>query len=482
MNLYTLCNKWKLFPITTGIIGILALTGCQNKREQDKKPNIIVILSDDAGYADFGFTEGNEFPTPNIDSLAADGVVCTQGYVTASTCAPSRAGLMTGKYQQRFGAECNVPTIPTPGHTEEDLGVDTSLTTYADRMNDLGYRTMAVGKWHLGELPQYHPNNRGFDEFYGFTGGARSYWPVEDPEGDRAMLHNMDSLNEMEKIDYLTDDLTDATLDFINRNQDKPFFVYLAYNAVHTPFHAKDEDIEQSPSFDNKYRRILAAMTRSLDENVGKLREKLRELDLAENTLIFFLNDNGGATAQDAYSNGSLRGYKGSYWEGGIRVPFVVSWPAQLPGGKTFDHPVSALDLMPTSISAAGGKVSPDEGLDGVNLMPHLKGENDNPPHDILFWRFWRVSAVRQGQWKLIRVAENPLKEDRELILPLMLINLEKDPAETTNVAKKHPEKTRELLNALEEWEQGLEKPRWYDGSRWKHWQEVKVDMHRMEQ
>jgi arylsulfatase A-like enzyme len=137
---------------------------------------------------------------------------------------------------------------------------------------------------------------------------------------------------------------------------------------------------------------------------------------------------------------------------------------------------------MPTSISAAGGKVSPDEGLDGVNLMPHLKGENDNPPHDILFWRFWRVSAVRQGQWKLIRVAENPLKEDRELILPLMLINLEKDPAETTNVAKKHPEKTRELLNALEEWEQGLEKPRWYDGSRWKHWQEVKVDMHRMEQ
>ena len=462
------------------LLSLVIYISCDNHVQEESQPNIIVILSDDAGYADFGFTEGNEIQTPNIDSLAANGIICTQGYVTASTCAPSRAGLLTGKYQQRFGAECNVPTIPTPGHTKEDLGVDTSITTYADRMKDLGYRTIAIGKWHLGELPQYHPNRRGFDEFYGFTGGARSYWPLEDPDRDQAMMLNKNTINEEEKISYLTDDLTDVAIDFMANNQDNPFFIYLAYNAVHTPFEAKQEDIEQSPSFNNNYRKILAAMTKSMDENVGRLRKKLKELQLDQNTLIFFVNDNGGASVQNAYSNGSLRGYKGSYWEGGIRVPFIVSWPAQLPKGKKYNHPVSALDLMPTSISAAGGTISPEWQLDGVNLMPFLTGKNNNPPHDVLFWRFWQVSAVRQGNWKLIRVAENPLEEERDLILPLILINLDEDPAETTNIAEKHPDKKKELLGMLEEWEKELEKPRWYDGERWKHWQEVKVEMHRM--
>ena len=480
MKLNIQFEKLRVLTVAAGLMGILLLTGCRDNKQQKEKPNIIVILSDDAGYADFGFTGGDEISTPNIDLLAASGIICTQGYVTASTCAPSRAGLMTGKYQQRFGAECNVPTIPTPGYTEEDLGVDTSMTTYADRMKDLGYRTMAIGKWHLGELAQYHPNRRGFDEFYGFTGGSRSYWPLKDPESDQAILYNKKPVNEEKKIDYLTDDLTDAAIDFIDRNQNKPFFVYLAYNAVHTPLEAKQEDIEQSPSFDNKYRRILAAMTKSMDENIGRLRKKLCELKLDENTLIFFVNDNGGSGYKNAYSNGSLRGGKGSYWEGGIRVPFIVSWPAQLTKGKKYDYPVSALDLMPTSICAAGGKISPNWKLDGVNLLPYLNDEKENPPHEILFWRFWRVSAVRQGKWKLMRVAENPLIEERDLILPLMLFNLEEDPAETTNLAKKYPDKTNELLNNLKEWEKKLVEPRWYDGSKWKYWQKIKVEIHRM--
>ena len=467
---------------TTGMVGVALLAGCQGEQKQEEPPNIIVVLSDDAGYADFGFTEGNQISTPNLDSLAADGIVCTQGYVTGSTSAPSRAGLITGMYQQRFGAECNVPTIPTPGHTKEDLGVDTSLTTYADRMKALGYQTMAIGKWHLGELPQYHPNRRGFDEFYGFPGGARSYWPVEDPSHGRTMFHNKQPVNEQQQIEYLTDDLTDAALDFVDRNQDQPFFIYLAYNAVHTPFHAKQEDIEQSPSFDNEYRKILAAMTRSMDENIGRLRRKLRRLQLEENTLIFFVNDNGGPDIRNAYSNGSLKGHKGSYWEGGIRVPFVVSWPGHLPQGKKYHQPVSTLDLLPTSIHAAGGTVAPEEELDGTNLLPYLKGEQVGDPHDILYWRFWRVSAVRQGPWKLIQVAENPLKEDRDLLLPLMLFNLEKDPGETTNIAEENPAKTRELLDSLKTWETQLEKPRWYDGKDWKKWQEQKVEMHRMTQ
>jgi arylsulfatase A-like enzyme len=443
------------------------------------KPNVILILSDDAGYADFGVTGSTLVPTPHIDRLAQEGVFCSQGYVTASTCTPSRMGLMSGRYQQRFGAECNVPTIPTPGYTKEDLGLDTSERTLGEVMKSQGYRTMAIGKWHLGELPKYHPNERGFDEFYGFLGGSRSYWPIDKPSRGAAILRNEEPVDEASEITYLTDNFTDAAMEFIDRNQQHPFFIYLAYNAVHGPFHAKEEDLEQCPKIDPKVRWMVSAMTRSMDDNVGRLLARLDRLGLTENTLIMFVNDNGG-TQGDAHSNGSLRGFKGTYWEGGIRVPFILSWPAQVPKGQRFDEPVSSLDLLPTCLAAAGGQPDPAWALDGVNLLPYFQGQREGAPHETLFWRFWRVSVVREGPWKLLRVAENPLEEKRPLLAPLMLVNLDDDPAETRNLAREHPAKTQSLLAKLEAWEKPLAQPRWYDGSAWRHWQEEQLKNHTM--
>ena len=193
-----------------------------------------------------------------------------------------------------------------------------------------------------------------------------------------------------------------------------------------------------------------------------------------------FFNDNGG-TQGPVHSNGDLRGFKGTYWEGGIRIPFIVSWPAQLPKGKRFAHSVTSLDLLPTFLAASGGKVDPAWQMDGVDLLPYLTGDRTESPHELLFWRFWRVAVAMEGPWKLVRVAENPLKEQRKLLAPVMLINLDKDPAETTNVASEYPEKTKYLLSKLVEWEQGLSQPRWYDGSNWKHWQEQQLINHQME-
>ncbi len=444
-----------------------------------EQPNVIIILSDDAGYSDFGVTGGSFVPTPHIDRLAANGIFCTQGYVTASTCTPSRMGLMSGRYQQRFGAECNVPTVPTPGYTKEDLGLDTNERTLGDAMKDQGYRTMAIGKWHLGELPHYHPYVLGFDEFYGFLGGSRTYWPSEKPIHGRAIRRDDEAVDELAEISYLTDDLTDAALEFVGRNRDNPFFIYLAYNAVHSPFEAKEADLAASPDIEPKSRRAVAAMTQSMDENIGRLLSQLDDLDLTENTLIVFLNDNGG-TNSGAHSNGDLRGYKGTYWEGGIRVPYIVSWPAELPKGKRFNHAVSSLDLLPTCLAASGGVLDTDWEMDGVDLLPYLKGKRQGAPHETLFWRFWRVAVAREGPWKLLRVAEDPLKNERELLAPLVLINLDEDPAEKTNLASRYPEKAQTLLRKLEAWERPLAQPRWYDGSAWEHWQVEQLKNHAM--
>lgn len=444
-----------------------------------EKPNIVFILSDDAGYADFGFNGAEDLRTPNIDRLATEGVVFTEAYVTASVCAPSRMGLVTGRYQQRFGAECNVPVHPTVGYDETDLGLDVEEHTIGDTLQGAGYRTMLIGKWHLGELPQYHPLKRGFDEFYGFLGGSRSYWSIENPHEGSALMHDYKVLDEEQEVTYLTEDLTDAAIDFVERQRDTPFFLYLSYNAVHTPMEAKEEDIEQLHAIDEKNRRVYAAMTKSMDENIGRFLQRLDELQLAENTLVVFVNDNGGATNNRSRNN-PLRGYKGSYWEGGIRIPLVARWPGRLAPGTTYTQAVSTLDLLPTS-AAAGQAKHTGKDLDGVNLMPYLTGECEKPPHEYLFWRLWRAAAVRHGKWKLIRVSEDPLHENKKLLAPLILVDLENDPEEAANVAEQNPEIAASLLAALEDWEEGLGQPRWYDGDDWPRWADVQVDNHQMD-
>lgn len=442
------------------------------------KPNIVFIISDDAGYADFGFNGGVQIPTPHLDRLAKEGVVCRQGYVSASVCCPSRAGLITGRYQQRFGAECNVPTIPTPGFSKDDFGLELSETTMGDDLRRAGYRTMLLGKWHLGDLPKYHPMKRGFDEFYGFLGGSRSYWPIKKYNNHASMWRDDKPIDEEKEIEYLTDDLTDAAIEFIERNKKDPFFVYLSYNAVHSPMHAKEEDIEQMSEITPKKRRIYAAMTKSMDENVGRVTKALRDLKLEDNTMVVFVNDNGGAMGNSS-DNRPLRGAKGSYWEGGIRVPFTVKLPGRIKANAEFDKPVSTLDLLPTFLAVAGGKHEGKE-LDGVNLLPYLTGENKETPHEYLFWRLWRAAAVRKGKWKLIRIASDPLEKERKLLAPAILIDMEKDPAETSNVAKDNPEVTANLLAALNGWEKTLTQPRWYDGISWKHWADMQVKGHRI--
>lgn len=476
-------NRRIFLKISSLSITASVVSGClaqikPSDSSQLEKPNIILIVLDDAGYSDFGFAGNKQMQTPHIDRLAKEGITCTQGYVTASVCCPSRMGLMTGRYQQRFGAECNCPAIPTPGYKKADLGIDVSERTIGDDLRDAGYRTMMIGKWHLGHLNPYHPNNRGFDEFYGFLGGSRSFWPVKDYDRGHEILRNNEPVDELQEIQYTTDDFTDEAINFIKRNKTHPFFIDLSYNAVHTPMHAKEEDIEQCSHVLPGKRRIYEAMMKSVDENIGRISKVLQGNDLQKNTLIVFVNDNGGASGNSS-SNTPLRGGKGTYWEGGIRVPFIIKWSGKLPADKKYDRCVSTLDLLPTFLSAAGAGHT-GKTLDGVDLLPYLKGEKNQSPHDFLFWRLWRAAAARKGHWKLIRIAEDPLKEKRKDLLPLMLFNLRDDPYETTNVAEKHPERLQEMLTALKAWEKDMSPPRWYDGSDWQRWEKAQIKNHQM--
>ncbi|PHN08584.1 sulfatase family protein [Flavilitoribacter nigricans] len=429
--------------ILVGLVGCSRSTSSHASRQTDP-PNIIVILADDAGYVDFGFMASQDLETPRIDQLAADGVIFTDAHVSASVCAPSRAGLITGRYQQRFGHECN--GIPA------DDGLRPSVPTIGKHLQQQGYRTMALGKWHLGLGDAYHPNVRGFDDFYGFLSGSRSYFPNEnqDQEGKpTAILHNRE---HVQFEGYLTDVLGDRAVQFIDQQQNKPFFMYLAFNAVHTPMHAKEEHLEK---YRDHPRQKLAAMTWSMDENIGKVIDKLKSEGLYENTLIFFLSDNGGAYNNQS-SSGPLKGWKGNKFEGGHRVPFTVTWPRRVKGGQTFDQLTSALDIFATSVQAAGIDPNTTE-TDGVDLLPYLNGERQGAPHDWLFWRKGKMAAVRKAEWKLIRLEDYGYR----------VYDLEANLGETENLTIENPQMKVELQSGLESWEKELEAPRWLEGDVW---------------
>ncbi|WP_299551532.1 sulfatase-like hydrolase/transferase [Seonamhaeicola sp.] len=417
-----------------------------NQIENINRPNIIVILIDDAGYADFGFMGCKDLETPNIDKLAQSGAVLTDAHVSATVCAPSRAGLMTGKYQQRFGFEAN----GTGDRNVGDIGLSDDVTTMADVFKANGYKTIALGKWHLGQHESDHPNSRGFDEFYGFETGSRTYFPMKSPSKDKMLQHNGE---RVEFEGYLTDVLGDQSVKYIEDNKDNPFFMYLAYNAVHTPMEAKEEHLEK---YKDHPRKRLAAMTWSLDENVGKLQQKLKALGIEENTLIYFLSDNGGA-ANNSSSGGPLKGWKGNKFEGGHRVPFIVSWPAQIKGDQTFKGLSSSLDIFTTSMAAAG--IEKEEGLilDGVNLLPYLKGDKTGDPHDKLFWRKLEEAGARIGDYKMVRLKD----------YGATLYNLEADIGELNNLEKTNIEEFTLLKNELKIWESQMTEPLWLEGRDW---------------
>jgi arylsulfatase A-like enzyme len=424
--------------------------------EKPSRPNVVILLADDLGYADVGFQGCKDIPTPNIDSLARQGVRCTSGYVSGPYCSPTRAGLLTGRYQQHFGHEFN------PGDRGENLGLPLTETTVADRFRAAGYATGLVGKWHLGTAPKFRPPQRGFDSYFGFLGGAHSYFP-----GMGAPIFR--GTEETHEKEYLTDAFAREALAFIDGHKDRPFFLYLAFNAVHTPMHATEDRLRKFDAIGDKTRRTYAAMTAAMDEAVGRVLEKLRAEKVDENTLVFFFSDNGGPTMPGTTINGSrntpLRGSKRTTLEGGIRVPFAVRWPARLPAGKVYESPVIQLDVLPTALAAAGADAQPDWHLDGVNLLPYLTGQETKPPHETLYWRLGRQMAIRQGDWKLVRYDTNVDGEPGG-VTPTKVYNLAQDIGEANDLAAKEPDKTKELEAVWQKWSGQMARPLWGQGSR----------------
>ncbi|WP_136481996.1 sulfatase [Cognatitamlana onchidii] len=435
-------------------IAFLAIVLCQLSCIGQKQPNIVLIFIDDAGYGDFGFQGSDVMITPNLDKLAEQGILFTQGYVTDATCGPSRAGLITGKYQQRFGyQEINVPGYMSENSKflGDDMGLPLNQKTMADYLKDLGYVNAMYGKWHLGDADRFHPLNRGFDEFYGFRGGARSYFPYKDFKGvhhDNKMERNFENYEEPDG--YATDVFVDEAISFVERHKEKPFFIYLAFNAVHTPMEAKEEDLAKFPNLKGK-RKEVAAMTLALDRACGRLMDKLEELGLDKNTVVAFSNDNGGPTDKNASINLPLSGTKSNHLEGGIRVPYLIKWPKRLKAGIRYDYPVSTLDFLPTFYAAAGGKIEDLKEIDGVNLIPYVDGLNNERPHEDLFWKKDVRAVYRHNDWKLIRFADRPAE----------LYDLSADLTEQNNLATEQPERLNEMFKKLFEWELTHERPLW---------------------
>lgn len=428
------------------MLALLFISGsCYVANEPPERPNIIVMLVDDAGYADFGFMGSPDLATPHIDRLAKQGMIFTDAHVTASVCGPSRAGLISGQYQQRFGFECNPPA--------RFAGIDIGPPTMAEALQSAGYRTGAFGKWHLGDVAEARPLQRGFDYFWGFLAGGRHYFPhaENDRVGDLRSIQENGEFATFEG--YLTDVLGDKAVDFIDRNADEPFFMYWAPNAVHTPMEATEEDLAR---FENHPRQTLAAMTWALDRSVGKIVNKLEKEGILDNTLIFFLSDNGGATNNQS-TNGPLKGFKGNEFEGGHRVAFFAHWPAQIEAGQAFAGLTSSLDIFATAADVAEVSVASTDSLDGVSLLPYFRGETTSNPHEQLFWRKDGMAAAREGELKLIRVDS----------LGRRLYHLGHDLGETTNLAQNNPDTLQFLSSELETWEQDMKTPRWTEPEGW---------------
>ncbi len=408
----------------------------QSRAASPKRPNVLLIVSDDHGYGDTSsYEHPPEIRTANIDRIAKRGVRFTQGYANAYVCAPSRAALLTGTYPQRYGF-----------YTASDsrVGLPLSQSTLADMLKKEGYATAAIGKWHLGIDPAYHPRKRGFDEFYGFLGhGGHDYFDLK-PTGElfNSILRGYEPISE---TGYLTDNLGREAVSFIGRQEKKPFFLYLAFNAVHAPMQAPEALIAKYKTDDPK-RNILLAMLERENDAIGKVLDELVRRKLDQNTLIVFVSDNGGAKANSS-NNGPLRDYKQSVYEGGIRVPFLFSWPGHVAANSVSKEPVIFADVMPTIAAATGAAMPP--GREGRNMLPNITGKSKSALHESLYWDGAEErTAIRSGQWKLVN---NRSK--------LELFDLEKDKGEKTDLAAQNPEIVAKLRGQFDAWSK-LNQPR----------------------
>lgn len=426
---------------------------------QATPPNIIVIITDDAGYEDWGFQGSSLMETPNIDQLVSQGTKFSQGYVTNSVCSPSRAGLITGRYQNRFGYEHNlVEYYDPPGAPNDQDGLDVNELTIANHLKSLGYATAAIGKWHLGQKDHFHPLNRGFDYFYGLLKGARPYFHTNDLEEGKKLMRNwqIDDLTSGYVTNVLTEDAINWMQDQVD--SDQPFFTYLSYTAVHSPYQAaRPEDLDRFSDCNcSEQRKTVAAMTYNLDANIGLILDFLEAEDEFDNTLIFFVNDNGGANSNDRHLNTPFRGHKSTFYEGGLRVPMALSWPdGGVPANNTYNKQVITLDFLPTIVAAAGGQIPGNLEIDGVNLIPYLSNPGATP-HEYLFWRkLWDYSVVKKGDQKLV-IRYNQLGEfDNDTLF----YDLSTDIRENNNIIANHQATKQEFLNAYADWEEEMISP-----------------------
>ncbi len=411
-----------------------------------RAPNVVVILSDDQGYADISFNPHHpkEVATPHLDALAREGVFFSQGYITGNVCSPTRAGLMTGRYQQRAG-------VYTAG--EGGSGMALSEKLFPRFLKPAGYVSGAYGKWHIGLTAEQSPIGRGFDEWYGFLGrGGHDYFDLAGKDPENLPMYRNGA--EIKDEGYMTTRLTDEAVAFIGKHKARPFYIHLAYNAVHAPAQAPAEDIarfrRQFPDLPEG-RVVLMAMLHHLDLGVGRVVAALKKEGVWENTLLFFLTDNGGSKAMDA-NNAPLRGFKQQNYEGGIRTPFIVSWPAAFKGGRTIATPISSLDILPTALEAAGVPLPADKPLDGRSLLPLLSGRTQTL-HPTLYWSEGGSAggwAVRAGDWKLV-TQRNQTKPE--------LFNLAADPAEKADLAGAQPGKVAELTKLYDAWIDQMAEP-----------------------
>ncbi len=471
-------------------LGVTALGQAHAAEHDLARPNIVVLLADDLGYGELGCQGNREIPTPHIDSIAAGGVRFTNGYVTAPFCSASRAGLITGRYQTRFGYEFN----PIGYHNElPGVGLPRGEETLAERLRQSGYVSGLIGKWHLGGHAEFHPFRHGFDEFFGFTHEGHYFVPPPWhgvttwlrrsvlPGGGRGRFTSVggrviysthmkgtepayDANNPVVRGGqpvveeaYLTDAFTREAVDFIDRNKDKPFFLLLAYNAVHSPMQGADGYMKKFAHIQDVHRRIFAAMLSNMDDSVGAVLAKLRGEHIEKNTLLFFLSDNGGPTRELTSSNKPLRDGKGSDYEGGLRVPFMAQWPGHLAKGRVYEQPVSSLDVFATATAAAeaSSTAKARRKLDGGNLIPFLTGKTKAAPHEKLFWRQDRRAALRMENWKLLR---NPRRGQSD---EWQLYNLANDIAEQNNLATENTTKREELLSTWRELNAEMVEPIW---------------------
>jgi arylsulfatase A-like enzyme len=481
---------WSRLGVAAGCVALLsgcvadaARTGQQTQAAATvaKRPNVIVIIADDLGYADISAFGIKRIITPNIDRIGAEGAKFPVAYATAPVCSPSRAGVQTGRYQERFGFEFN--NGPAQRDIRQNLGLPAGEITVADALRKQGYHTGIIGKWHLGSNADFYPTNRGYDEFVGILTGQTNYIDEEVP-GVRVVNFKEDpsegggpkarkgrgAANEViegpdRKVidnykEYLTDYFGARASEYVARNakSDNPYFLYLAFNAPHAPLQVTQKYYDRFPQIKDETARVYAAMISALDDAVGQVLKAVEASGEADNTIVYFLSDNGCAAYQPGVcSCEPLRGGKLTHYEGGVRVPLLMRWPARIKAGTVYRNAVSTMDIFPTVVAAAGGNLAADRTYDGVDIMPYLSGKTPGQPHDILAWRRQPLVSIRKGDWKLWQsVGGGEYGEPYTL-----LFNLKDDPNEQTNMAAKNPAKVKELQDAIAQWSKDLQDPRW---------------------